>query len=81
MRQKLQSVMKRLNDLQALMGRFRDGTDEESTMLLARVHIERSIEGTAHVSRTGPAHKENGEQQTLQSLLKEDEDENESLLK
>lgn len=62
--------MKRLNDLQ----------DEESTVLLARVRLGWSIEETAHVSRTGPAHKENGEQQTLQSLLK-DEDENGSLLK
>lgn len=58
LREKLQSVTNRVDNLEALVGRMRDGTDEESTMLLATLRLGWSVEEMAHAIRTGPAHEE-----------------------
>lgn len=59
LRQKLKSVMSRMDNLEALVERMRNGTDEESTMLLARLRLGWSVEEMAHAIRTGPAHEGN----------------------
>lgn len=60
LKQKLQSVMNRVDDSESLVGGMRGGSDEEATMLLARLRLGDSVAELAHVVRTRQVHLENG---------------------
>lgn len=70
LRQELQLMMSHVNDLETLVGRMRNGTDGESTMVLARLRLGESVtvQEMAHAARTEPAHRENDHEQTSPGL-------------
>lgn len=64
LKQELQSVMNQLNDSETLVGRMQRGSDEEATLLLARLRLGDSVEELAHDVRTRQVHLEDGYERT-----------------
>lgn len=57
MKKELQSVLDHINLLEALVKMMQDGSDEESTMLLAKLRLGDSVEKIVSATRTEPASK------------------------
>lgn len=68
LKQELQSVINRLIDSEILVGRMQRGSDEESTLLLARLRLGDSVEELAHDVRTRQVHLENCYKQSVPSF-------------
>lgn len=71
MRQNLQSVMDHVNNLEAFVERMRNGTDEESTMLLARLRLGESIEKMMHATGTPTGAYGTGQRTTVSGVQQE----------
>jgi hypothetical protein len=52
LKEELQAVTSRTDDLKMLVGGMRAGSDEEATTLLARLRLGDSLEDLAHTART-----------------------------
>jgi hypothetical protein len=58
LRQQLQSVVTNLKNLEAMVGKKRNGTDEEATIVLARLRLGAPIEEMVRVISTESMHRE-----------------------
>jgi hypothetical protein len=68
LRQQLRSVMANLDNLKAIVGKMRNGTDEEATMVLTRLRLGASIEEVVQVISTEPIHREHSNGQSSSGI-------------
>jgi hypothetical protein len=68
LRQQLQSVVANLNNLEAVVGKMRNGTDQEATMVLARLRLGAPIEEVVQVISTEPMHREHSNGQSSSGI-------------
>jgi hypothetical protein len=68
MRQQLRSVMNNLDNLEAIVGEMRNGTDEEATMVLARLRLGAPIEEVVQAISAESIHREYSEGQSSSGI-------------